>query len=76
MEEPRHGAVHQASALVPDLLVHDAVEYEDEESLERVEDSEGVGDEDGWEGDGQDAHRPGGPQEEEEAKQPLDVELQ
>jgi len=76
VEHPRHGHVEQLLALVSDLLVHDAVEYENEEALRGVENGKDVGDGDRGVGDGQDAHRPSGAEEEEEAKEAFHIQLQ
>ena len=76
MEHPRHGHVEQLLALISNLLIHDAVEYENEEALRGVENGKDVGDRDGGVGDGQDAHRPGGAQEEEQAKEAFHIQFQ
>ena len=76
MEHPRHGHVEQLLAFISNLLVHDAVEYENEEALRGVENGKDVGDRDGGVGDGQDAHRPGGTQEEEQAEEAFHIQFQ
>jgi len=42
VQQSRHGHVEQLLALISDLLIHDAVEYENEEALCGVEDGEHV----------------------------------
>ena len=76
MHHPGQQAVDVVLALLPDLLVHDAVEDEDEEALEGVEEGEDVCDGDGGVGDGQKAYGPGGPEKEEQSEEALDIELE